>query len=55
MIEEEFRLYSIPYSRYDGGLSATKRAQALQQFSKSPAIVVLLASLSCGGVGLAFL
>ena len=51
MIEEEFRLYSIPYSRYDGGLSTARRAQALQRFSKSPEIVVLLASLSCGGLG----
>ena len=51
MIEKELRSHSIQYSRYDGGLSTTKRAQALQQFSESPEIVVLLASLSCGGIG----
>ena len=38
--------------RLDGSLSATERANVLRVFHENPDITVLLATISCGGVGL---
>ena len=51
MIEIELRAWSVPHSRFDGQLSSSKWAQALQDFSENAEIPVFLVLLSCGGLG----
>ena len=43
---------SIRCVRLDGKMSATIRAKTLTQFRTNPDITVLLATITCGGVGL---
>ncbi len=43
---------SIRSVRLDGSLSANERAKVLQRFHETTDITVLLATISCGGVGL---
>ena len=45
-------MHSIRCVRLDGTLSANKRAAVLRVFRADPDIRVLLATISCGGIGL---
>jgi SNF2 family DNA or RNA helicase len=42
----------IPYTRLDGKMSRTSRSTALETFRTDPSIVVILVSITAGGLGL---
>ena len=52
IIQPQLWALSIRCLRLDGTLSATKRANVLRTFRADPGIRVLLATISCGGIGL---
>ena len=52
IIQPQLYKKSIRYVRLDGSLSASGRANVLRVFRNEPGIKVLLATISCGGIGL---
>ena len=52
IIQPQLWALSIRCLRLDGTLSATKRANVLRTFRADAGIRVLLATISCGGIGL---
>ncbi|PQE21411.1 SNF2 family domain-containing protein [Rutstroemia sp. NJR-2017a BBW] len=44
--------HSIPYTRLDGKMSRTARGAAMAQFRDDPSILVILVSITAGGLGL---
>ena len=52
ILQPNFLTKSIRCVRLDGSLSATGRANVLRVFRTNPDIKVLLATISCGGIGL---
>ena len=52
IVQPQLWAHSIRCLRLDGTLSANKRANVLRTFRADPGIRVLLATISCGGIGL---
>ena len=51
-ISHALRESGIPYVRYDGRMSRSKRTTVLESFANDSALRVILVSISCGGQGL---
>ena len=52
IVGPELRANAINFVRLDGTLSAPRRSSVLHMFRTNPEIKVLLATISCGGIGL---
>ncbi|KAM3067424.1 hypothetical protein ACMFMG_011573 [Clarireedia jacksonii] len=52
LIQLALTQHSIPYTRLDGKMSRTARGAAMTQFREDPSILVILVSITAGGLGL---
>lgn len=52
LVEIALRRENVTFNRLDGTMTRTKRVAALNAFSTDPSVIVMLVSISAGGLGL---